>query len=85
MAKMPLFWIYIRETSLLSHRSLIHLKLLLMTSLPFREVCEIRRESAGVVRVIVVVIATRIDGADIVVVIVIRRTQQPDGSRLRNL
>lgn len=37
LAKMQLFWIFIREVSLLSLRSLIHSRLLLMTTPPFRE------------------------------------------------
>lgn len=41
-----------------------------LTSLSGR--CEIRRESAGIVRVIVVVIAVRVDRAGVIVVVVIR-------------
>ena len=37
LAKMQLFWIFIREVSLLSLRSLIHSRLLLRTTPPFRE------------------------------------------------
>jgi len=37
LAKMQLFWIFIREVFLLSLRSLVHSRLLLMTTPPFRE------------------------------------------------